>query len=85
MTVTLPGGRTVDARLRARRRDTDGWWYQLPGFNRLGAPRADGALLLHRADCWVAEGRLTPANATEAAAFVWHGWATGCDVCEPVP
>ncbi|MFJ9034788.1 DUF6233 domain-containing protein [Streptomyces sp. NPDC102274] len=43
------------------------------------------ALVLHRAGCWTAEGRLTPARATEAAAFVKHGWATACGVCKPAP
>lgn len=30
MTVALPGGRVVEGRLQARRRDSDGrWWYEV--------------------------------------------------------
>ncbi|MFE7712684.1 DUF6233 domain-containing protein [Streptomyces sp. NPDC057486] len=43
------------------------------------------ALVLHRADCRAAQGRLTPASDSEAAIFVQQGWATACDVCEPTP
>ncbi|MFE7394533.1 DUF6233 domain-containing protein [Streptomyces sp. NPDC057582] len=43
------------------------------------------ALVLHSADCWAAQGRLTPASGSEAAIFVQHGWATACDVCKPTP
>lgn len=43
------------------------------------------ALVLHKADCWAAQGRLTPASGSEARVFVQHGWATACDVCEPTP
>ncbi|MFJ2566511.1 DUF6233 domain-containing protein [Streptomyces sp. NPDC087568] len=42
-------------------------------------------LVLHRADCWAAKGRLTPASGSEALIFVQQGWAAACDVCEPVP
>ncbi|MFE7777625.1 DUF6233 domain-containing protein [Streptomyces sp. NPDC057445] len=43
------------------------------------------ALVLHRAACWAAEGRLTPASDMEAIAFLRHGWATACDACKPAP
>ncbi|MFB6783152.1 DUF6233 domain-containing protein [Streptomyces sp. NPDC056352] len=43
------------------------------------------ALVLHRAGCWAAQGRLTRASDSEAAIFVQHGWATACDVCKPTP
>ncbi|MFJ9034724.1 DUF6233 domain-containing protein [Streptomyces sp. NPDC102274] len=119
VTATLPGGHTVEVHLRARRRDADGWWYEvsidsveLPAdavrpiadedYSQIPTTGADDtaawvlqalrhdtpdqrALVLHRAGCWTAEGRLTPANTTEAKAFVRHVWATACDVCKPAP
>ncbi|MFD7288324.1 DUF6233 domain-containing protein [Streptomyces sp. NPDC059863] len=84
MTVTLPGAAlSTPACGLAGGTPTDGGTSCQVSIDS-GHP-GPSALLLHRADCWVAEGRLTPANATEAAAFVWHGWVTGCNVWEPVP
>ncbi|MFV5994919.1 DUF6233 domain-containing protein [Streptomyces sp. NPDC056231] len=118
MTVTLPGGRAVAGRLRARRRDADGQWaYEVSidvpaaavrpvdgeDYGQVPTERAGGgrpewvlqalpqdtpdqrALILHRADCWAAQGRLTRASDREAAIFVQQGWATACDVCKPTP
>jgi hypothetical protein len=116
VTVTLPGGRTVEARLHARRQDGDGhWWYEvtLPmpadtvrpidgeDYSSVPTERADSpawvlqtlpadtptkrALILHKVGCWAAQGRLTPADDTQAHIFLREGWATACDACHPDP
>lgn len=43
------------------------------------------ALILHKTGCWAAQGRLTPADDTQARIFLREGWATPCDACEPAP
>jgi hypothetical protein len=43
------------------------------------------SLVLHRPDCWAAQGRLEPANRDQAAVFLREGWATACDACKPDP
>lgn len=117
MNVTLPGGRTTEGRLHARRQDPDGnWWYQVTiavpaeavrpvdgeDYSSVPTERAtvtgprwvlqalrhdtpdERALVLHRADCWAAEGRLVPADDKQARIFLREGWATACDVCQGV-
>jgi hypothetical protein len=43
-------------------------------------------MVLHTgADCWAAQGRLTPAPAKQVKIFLREGWATACEVCKPDP
>jgi hypothetical protein len=57
-------------------------------FEALRHDRADKrALVLHTgADCWTAQGRLTPVTPRkQVAIFLREGWATACEVCKPDP
>lgn len=56
-------------------------------FEALRHDRAEKrAVVLHTsADCWAAQGRLTPAPANQAKIFLREGWATACDACKPEP
>lgn len=60
--------------------DTYPWQLEAPGTP------GEATGVLHRGDCTVATGRLTPvSDPVQARTFLRAGWATACETCCPDP
>jgi hypothetical protein len=61
--------------------DTEKWVLQALRHDTPG----ERAVVVHKGDCWAAEGRTEPATRDQARIFLREGWATACEACKPEP